>query len=117
MDDKSEYYKEEALKSMMFSYSIKKGRAKEKVTLESNPNLQFQNFHYHKLPITMNPLEYGLLIDKIDNKFFIQINKTNIAIITQYEDKNEVKFFKEGKEIYTYTDHKIDDNTFVISLY
>lgn len=113
MDDKSEYYKEEALKAMMFSYSIKKGRAKEKVTLDSNPNLQYQNFHYHKLPITMNPLEYGNLIRKIGNIFIIQINKTNIVDITQYEDKNEVKFFRESKEIYTYTDHKIDENTFV----
>jgi hypothetical protein len=113
MDDKSEYYKEEALKSMMFSYTIKKGRAKDKVTLESNPNLQYQNFHYHKLPITMNPLEYGKLIRKIDNVFIVQINKTNLVDITQYEDKNEVKFFIKSNEIYTYTDHKIDDNTFV----
>jgi hypothetical protein len=113
MDDKSEYYKEEALKSMMFSYTIKKGRAKDKVTLESNPNLQYQNFHYHKLPITMNPLEYGKLIRKIDNVFIVQINKTNLVDITQYEDKNEVKFFIESNEIYTYTDHKMDDNTFV----
>jgi hypothetical protein len=69
MVDKSEYYKEQLIKSMIFSYTIKKGRAKDKVTFENVPNLQYQNFQHHKLPITMVPLEYGILIDRIDNKY------------------------------------------------
>jgi hypothetical protein len=48
---------------MIFSYTIKRGRAKDKITLDSS-NLQFQNYQHHKLPITMNPLEYGILIDQ-----------------------------------------------------
>jgi DNA polymerase type B, organellar and viral len=116
MEDKSDYYKEQSLNSMIFSYTIKKGRAKDKITLESNINQQYQNFKHHKLPITMNPLEYGLLIEKSDNKFIVQINRTNIAIITQYDELNEVKFFKEGQLIYKYKDHKIDDSTFIRTL-
>lgn len=42
MDDKSDYYNEELIKSMIFSYTIKKGRAKEKISFESS-NLQYQN--------------------------------------------------------------------------
>jgi hypothetical protein len=70
MDDKSEYYKEQIIKSMIFSYTIKKGRAKDKITFDSlGSNLQYQNYQHHKLPITINPLNYGKLIEQIDNKF------------------------------------------------
>lgn len=115
MEDKSEYYREETLKSMIFTYTIKKGKAKAKVTFD-NPNLNFQYYYKYKLPITINPLEYGKLVNKIGNLYTIQVNKTNIAIITQFELFNEVKFFKEGELIYQYKDHKIDENTFVRSL-
>lgn len=115
MDDKSEYYTEQLIKSMIFSYTIKRGRAKDKITFESS-NLSYQYFHHYKLPITMNPLNYGKVIEQIDNKFTIQINKTNIALITQYDLYNHVKFYKEGDLIYEYNDHKIDDSTFIRSL-
>ena len=117
MEDKSEYYTEEIIKTMVFSYTIKKGRAKDKIMFDSSlSNLNYQYFHHHKLPITMNPLEYGKLIDQTGTKFTIQINKTNIALITQYDLCNHVKIFKEGDLIYEYRDHKIDDNSFVRSL-
>jgi hypothetical protein len=70
MEDKTDNYKEDAIKSMIFSYTIKKGRAKENVIVNSNlPNLNYQNYQQHKLPITMNPLEYGLLLEQEDNKY------------------------------------------------
>jgi hypothetical protein len=117
MDDKSEYYKEEYLKSMIFSYTIKKGRAKDKITFDSiNSSLSYQYYHHHKLPITMNPLNYGKLIKQVDNEYIIQINKTNIAIINKYDEVNHIKFYKEGDLIYEYKDHKIDDSTFIRNL-
>jgi hypothetical protein len=100
---------------MIFYYTIKKGRAKDKITFD-NKDLRYQFFNHHKLPVTMNPLEYGKLLEQIDNKYTIQVNKTNVAIITQFNQINEVKFHKEGDLIYTYKDHKIDENTFVRSL-
>jgi hypothetical protein len=117
MDDKSEYYKEELLKSMIFSYTIKKGRAKDKITFDSlNSTLSYQYYYHHKLPITMNPLNYGKLINQKDNVYIIQVNRTNIAIITQFDEFNEIKFYKEGDLVYEYKDHKIDENTFIRSL-
>jgi hypothetical protein len=115
MQDKSDYYKEQGLKSMVFSYIIKKGKAKDKITFD-NTDLRYQYSQGYKLPITMNPLEYGKLIEQVDNKFTVQVNKTDIAIIRQFENKNEVKFFREGDLFYEYKDNKIDDNTFVRSL-
>ena len=115
MDDKSEYYKEEFIKSMIFNYTIKRGKAKDKVTFETM-DLQYQNYQHHKLPITMNPLEYGKLVDQINNKYWVQVNRTNTAIITQFDEFNEVKLYKEGDLAYDYRDHKIDESTFVRSL-
>jgi hypothetical protein len=113
MDDKSDYYKEQAIKSMIFSYTIKKGKAKNKVSFESS-NLNYQNYQHYKFPITMNPLQYGKLIRKIDelNLFIIQVNKTNIVDIIQKDNKNIVKFYKEGDITYEYIDYKIDESSF-----
>ena len=75
--------------------------------------IKFQNYQHYKLPISMNPLEYGKLIFNMDNKYIIQINKTNVVLITQFELINEVKLFREGELILEFKDHKIDDLTFI----
>jgi DNA polymerase elongation subunit (family B) len=64
----------------------------------------------------MVPLEYGILIDRIDNKYWIQVNKTNVAIIIKEENTNLVKFFREGILIYEYRDISIDNQTFIRNL-
>jgi len=80
--------------------------------------IKYQNYKHYKLPITIEPLKYGKLIIQIDdlNLFIVQINRTNIALILQYDDLNHVKLFKEGNLILEYTDHKSDDNIFIRSL-
>lgn len=64
----------------------------------------------------MDPLDYGKLIEQNGNKFTIQVNKTNIALITQNNLTNYVKLYKEGDLAYEYKDHKINDSTFYRSL-
>jgi hypothetical protein len=78
--------------------------------------IKYQNYKHYKLPITLNPLDYGKLIYTADNLYIIFIKVRTIAVITQYEDFNEVKFFKEGDLAFIYKDHKRDENTFVRSL-
>ena len=78
--------------------------------------LNYQNYKHYKLPITINPLEYGKLIFKTDNTYIIQITKHTIGLIIKFDQFNEVKFFKDGDLVFTYKDHLIDDNTFVWSL-
>jgi hypothetical protein len=79
-------------------------------------NILYQNFRKFNLPITMNPLDYGKLILEINNIFILQINKTNVVLITQYDDLNHVKLFKEGDLSFEYKDHKISNNSFVRSI-
>jgi hypothetical protein len=115
MEDKSEYYKTTSISSIVFSYNIKRGKAKEKINL-NNTNFIYQDYQHHKLPITTNPLEYGKLIQVIDNKYIIQINETNIAIITKENDVNKVKFFRKGELVFEYKDKIVDSNTFIRSI-
>jgi hypothetical protein len=111
MEDKSEYYQSTEMISMIFSYNIRKGLAKEKLELTSR-KIEFQDYQHHKLPITTNPLEYGKLIKQNGNEYIIQINDTNIVIITQHDGYNEVKFFRKGDLVYEYTDKIINMSTF-----
>jgi hypothetical protein len=77
---------------------------------------KYQNYKHYKLPITMNPLEYGKLIYQNDNVYIIQITIRTIAVLTQFADFNEVKFYKDGDLAFIYKDIKSADNRFVRSL-
>lgn len=116
IEDKTEYYKTTNMISMVFSYNIKNGRAKDKVILKRSNNIQYHDYQHHKLPITVNPLEYGILMEQIDNKYWVQINKTNSVVINQVNDTNEVKFFRSGELKYIYSDKIINNSTFIRSL-
>jgi hypothetical protein len=53
------------------------------------------------------------LIYNNNNIFIIQINRTNVVLITQNTDENHVKLFKEGKFMFEYIDVKKNDIKFV----
>jgi hypothetical protein len=77
--------------------------------------MTFQNYKHYKLPITMNPLDYGKLILKIDelNLFILQLPKTNnILILTQKGLTNHIKLYKEGDFRFEYSDYKLSHNSF-----
>ena len=74
---------------------------------------KFQNYKHYKLPITINPLNYGKLILRLEKIFVIQVNRTNIALINQEDKLNNVKLFKEGDLMLEYKDILINDSTFI----
>jgi hypothetical protein len=57
-----------------------------------------------------------MLLYKNNNDYAIQINETNIAIISIDEGLNKVKLFRKGKLRYEYTDRLIDNQTFIRTL-
>jgi hypothetical protein len=75
--------------------------------------IKYQNYKHYKLPITMNPLEYGKLIIQIEKLFVIQINRTNIVLLNEFKEYNHVKLFNLGDFIFEYKDFKNDENSFV----
>jgi hypothetical protein len=78
--------------------------------------IKYQNYKHYKLPITLKALEYGKLIYHNNNIYIVSFNRTNLALITQFDSYNQVKFYKEGNLIFEYKDHKIDNNSFIRSL-
>jgi hypothetical protein len=77
--------------------------------------IKFQNYKHYKLPISINPLEYGKLIIQIEelNLFIVQVNRSNLVLLYQLDNLNLIKFFKEGELILEYKDHMISDDIFV----
>jgi hypothetical protein len=79
---------------------------------------KYQNYNHFKIPITINPLEYGKLIIKIEelDLFIIQGRNTSIFLIYDYKEYNIIKFYRSGPFIFEYKDHKINNNTFIRNL-
>jgi len=75
--------------------------------------LKYQNYSNYKLPITINPLEYGKLIEQFDNKFIIQLNTSNVVVIKQIENENYVKFYRKGDLMFEFRDTVISDKSFI----
>jgi hypothetical protein len=78
--------------------------------------VNFQNYKHYRLPISINPLEYGKLIYQNVNFFVIYINTRNLALIDQHDLYNLVKIYTNGELTFEYKDHKIDNNSFVRSI-
>src|SRR6267154_6054335 len=78
--------------------------------------IKYQNYSHYKLPITVNPLEYGKLIEQIGQKYIIQLNSTNVLIINERANENFFKLFRKGEFIFEFKDIKIDNNTFIRSI-
>jgi hypothetical protein len=62
----------------------------------------------------MDPLKYGKLLDQTNNKFIINLNTKNTAIIIQNEKEKEnfVRIFKSGDLVLEYKDTFISDRSF-----
>lgn len=113
MVDRGDYYEPEAIISVVFQYSIREGRALREQT---NFNTSYPRYPRQKLPITMDPLNYGKLMKNIGNIFVMKVNQKNIAIITQKDEVNEVEFFTSGELKYKYTDRKVNNSIIVRTL-
>lgn len=74
---------------------------------------RWQRYSHYKLPITMNPLDYGQLIDQTSNKFIIQLTTKNIAVIIQNDKENFIKIFRNGVLILEFRDKLVHDNSFI----
>ena len=73
---------------------------------------KFHNHAHYLLPITSNVLEYGKLIEQIDNKYIISINTNNIFIINVVDRTNYIKFFRKGEFIFEFKDIIISGDMF-----
>jgi hypothetical protein len=77
---------------------------------------KFQNYSHYKLPITMDPLKYGKLLDQTNNKFIIQLTTKNVAVINHYEKENFIRIFKNGDLVIEFRDKFLTENSFIRTL-
>lgn len=110
IDLKTGGYNEVPINALIFSFGIRSGLAPLKGI---QTDVKYQYYHQYKLPITMDPLKYGKVIEQLNNIYFIQIINNN-AISLKVEDKiNYIKLFKSGDLKHQWTDTYIDDSTFI----
>ena len=110
-------YKTIPLNAIIFAYAIVDGKISPNSTYNSNVKLH-TIYNRYKLPISLEPLDYGRLIykDIINNIFIMKMNKTNTAIIRVEDNINHVTIERDGLEQVIYKDIRIDSNTFIRQL-
>ena len=107
---KSEEYKDTGILELIFSYGFKDEIISDKPKLKID--LKFQNINNLKIPVSSNPLDFGILISKIENNFFLS-NDGNIFKIKKFENFNELEMFDDkGKSVLKWEDKFISDNKF-----
>src|SRR6266849_10062111 len=77
---------------------------------------KFQIYSHYKLPITMDPLKFGKLLDQTNNKFIMQLTTKNVAVINHYDKENFIRIFKNGDLVLEFRDKFISENSFIRTL-
>jgi hypothetical protein len=108
------HYNETQIESMVFSYGFKNEVISNKKDIPENINMQ--NLENRNLPISINPLDYGLLIDtnKYDDYIKYTLSaKDSIFIIKKFENRNEVELFRNNVSILKFVDTNLFENKFI----
>ena len=99
-----------------FTYIVKDGQAdgNRQLLQPANYEITKHNFNNIKLPLTMNPSEYGVIIgtSDLDNGGIRYIVRTDIKIFSIEVRGNINKVRIEGAADLTWVDTKVSDDTF-----
>lgn len=110
---KNNHYKSISIIKISINFGVREGtfENKPKVSIDKH---QFQNYKHYKLPVTLNPLEYGTLIKfyKESNEYLVQITPLTQSNIKVKESENLVEIIKSGHIILIYQDRKINNTSF-----
>jgi len=88
-NSKIDGYNSISIKSIIFSYGIRDGLAPIKNIKEK---IKYQTYYNKNLPITLNPEEYGKILKKIDNIYYIRLStKTSIILIQTFTEQDGIK--------------------------
>lgn len=112
-------YNNSPIKSLIISYGVRKGKIIP--TIQPTPLVEkeseikkHQHIYYnHKLPIALKPLDYGKLIGEFGDTTIVSFKKNYILIIKSLENKNHIKFHKNGVMLYEWTDHIKEENSLI----
>jgi len=104
---KSDEYKEKILIEIIFSYGVRPGSIDKNVLLKDViKGTNYLNYKHYKLPVTLDPLNYGKILyhDKNNNTWVIQIGQLTQAVLKKFPNYNYVEIMKSGNLVLTYKD-------------
>jgi hypothetical protein len=106
-----EAYKDIPISSIIFSYGIREGLISEDINTSSITS-KYHTYYNNKLPIAILPEQYGKILTKLDNIYFISCSNNATIILEQNKDKtiNTIKYIKNDKVLFNWTDEILDNN-------
>jgi len=112
---KASFYNDTQIESLIFSYGFKDSKVKNKQEITYNG--LYQNYNNYQIPISTNPMHYGILINRINMKdsvvYFLNNEKGLSIVIRTYIDHNLIEFFKNGISLIKFRDEIISENKFM----
>jgi len=82
------------------------------LTHNFDSKIKYQKYSYYLLPITIEPLKYGNLIEQIGNKYIIQMNTLNVLVINSVDNDNFIRFYNKGNFLFEFKDSKVTNEKF-----
>lgn len=96
------------IKNIIFYFWVRQGKIEQQIMLKHfEAKIKYQNYRHWKLPISMDPLKYGMIIsiDKATNTYYAQVTPLTIAkLFVKSSTENHVEIFKNGRMVIKYTD-------------
>ena len=111
----NENYNDSQIKTLIITYGIRKGKIAPTIPQKEGEDINFHVYYNHKLPILTNIYEYGDIINQYGDIITISLKnrKGEILSILQEENKNKIKFFKNGKLMYEWIDYIREDGSLI----
>jgi hypothetical protein len=124
IDLSNEAYKNIPIKSIIFSYGIRKGKIitdLRPLGLVGDKIIKYHIYFKNKLPIPILPLNYGKIIMNFNNNYLFSIGKNTIINLFQVNEGenliNLVNYVKNGKVLFQWKDKILSwgekDNKFI----
>jgi hypothetical protein len=114
MVNMGDYYNQSDITKIIYSYGFKRGEITEKF---SKSEIDLMNFKDMKLPISINPNDFGKIINKTSitegNIYLIQDNLGRSIIFKDFEKENQVNYFKDQNLILNFIDNKFSEGKFL----
>jgi hypothetical protein len=109
----NENYNNTPIKAIIISYGVRKGVITP--TIPFKEETKFHHVYYnHKLPLALKPEEYGDVIDSTGGKSIINLKRNTVLIIeSTCNNQYKIKYFKNGKLMYEWTDYIKEDGSLI----
>jgi len=111
----NENYNNSQIKSLIISYGIRKGAIQPQKSFLPLIETSYHIYYNHKIPITTKIEEYGDILNENLGISTVSLRnrKGEILIIKKEGNKNHIKYFKNGKLLYEWTDHIKEDGSLI----